>query len=292
MDTNPVTEVAPMDGLLDALNEAPADEVIEEEQPALEASTDEATDDAPAEDSQEQPAADDEEIELDGEKFKVPKKLAEYVSKGQDYTKKTQEVADRRRVVEDKEQFLEAQQQFLSVASTEMAELQAMQKQLAQFAQVDWNALVQQDSQRALELNIARNNLAEQVKDKTQRVQGIAQHVKEASKKHEDNQRALSMAELERRVGKITDKERQRLGETAAELGIPAKAMWSPEVLHAVDLASKYLALQKAKPQAMKKVVQAPRAIKPQAPLPRTDNQAALERLRKTGRYEHLTAFL
>jgi hypothetical protein len=291
MDTNPETGVAPMDGLLDALNETP-DEVLEDDAPDLDASTEDETDDAPAEDSQEQPAADEEEIELDGEKLKVQKKVAEAIMRQQDYTKKTQEVADRRRVVEDKEQFLEAQQQFMSVASSEFAELQAMQKQLAQFAQVDWNALVQQDSQRALELNIARNNLAQQVQEKTQRVQGIAQHVKDASKKHEDNQRALSMAELERRVGKITDKERQRLSETAAELGIPAKAMWSPEVLHAVDLASKYLALQKAKPQAMKKVAAAPRAIKPQAQQPRNDNQAALDRLRKTGRYEHLTAFL
>ena len=281
-----------MDGLLDALNESPADEVIDDEQTDLEASTDEATDDAPAEDSKEQPAADEEEVELDGEKFKVSKKMAEAISKGQDYTKKTQEVADRRRAIEDKEQFLEAQGQFMSAASSEMSELQAMHKQLAQFAQVDWNALVQQDSQRALELTIARSNLVDQVKEKTQRVQGLAEHVQDARKKHEANQRTLNMSELERRIGKITDQKRMRISQVATELGMPSQFMWSPEVLHALDELSEYRALKAAKPQAMKKVAEAPRAIRPQAPQPRTDNQAALDRLRKTGRYEHLTAFL
>jgi hypothetical protein len=50
--------------------------------------------------------------------------------------------------------------------------------------------------------------------------------------------------------------------------------------------------LQAQKPQAMKKVAEAPRSIKPQAPAPKRENQSAAERLKKTGRASELINFL
>lgn len=293
MDTNPATEVTEMDGLLAAL-EQPSDDTPDEPSDVVEPEVaEDETDEAEATDSEdEQPPADDEEVEIDGEKLKVPKKVAEAVMRHQDYTKKTQEVADRRRAIEDKEHFLEAQQQFMSVAAGAMAKLQAKQERLAQFEAIDWNTLVQQDSQRALELHIARNALQSEVQQELHQLQNARTAVAEAKKKHDENQIALNRPELERRVGKITDKDRQRLMATAQELGWSEQLMWRPEALHALDLASKYLALQKAKPTAMKKVAEAPRAIKPQAAPPRKENQSAAERLKKTGRAENLINFL
>lgn len=294
MDTNPGTEVAADDAVMALLDEPTPEQDEQQIEQTDEQAAEEPTDDEQAEDSeQEQPAADAEEVEIDGEKHVVPKKIAEAVLRQQDYTKKTQEVADRRRFVEDREQFLEAREQFLTHATGEYAELQAVEKQLAQFQQIDLNAIAQEDTSRAVQLMNLRQTLMQQRADKLSRIQGIATLAQQATEKHKAEQIKLAMPELERRIGKLDDKTRERLHKTATELGIPERAMWSAEVLHAVDLASKYMALQKAKPQAMKKVAQAPQAIKPQAAPPRVQqNQAALDRLRKSGRAEDLVRFL
>lgn len=306
MDTNPTPEVAAMDSLLAALetpiddklpeSDERADDQPEDEAQQPDADADDSDDEPKAQDSKEQPEAEDEEVEVGGKTHKVPKAIAEIVAKRDsfqaDYTKKTQEVAEKKRAVEDREQFLEARTQFLTVAGQELSELQALQKQFAQFQQVDWNALIATDSQRALELTIAKNNLTSEIQQRTQKLQGIAAQAEEARKKHKAEQMKLNQGELERRVGKLTAKDTQRLMDAAQELGFDEALMWRPEALHALDLASKYLALEKSKPQAMKKVAEAPRAVKPQAARPRMQNQEALQRLKKYGRAEDLTKFL
>jgi hypothetical protein len=305
MDTNPTPEVAAMDSLLAELDKPQdddlpdseqADDAADEQEQQPEAEAEDATDEAESQDSQEQPADEVEEVEVDGKKHRVPKAIAEIVAKRDsfqaDYTRKTQEVAEKKRAVEDKEQFLEARTQFLTVAGQELAELQALQKQFAQFQTVDWNALIATDHAKALQLTIARNNLTSEIQTRTQKLQGIAAQAEEARKKHKAEQMKLNQGELERRVGRLTPKDTERLMEAAQELGFDESLMWRPEALHALDLASKYLALQKQKPQAMKKVAEAPRAVKPQAPRPRAENQEAVARLKKFGRGEDLMKLL
>jgi uncharacterized phage infection (PIP) family protein YhgE len=295
MDTNPDTGVAADDAVMALLDEpTPEPEREEDEAPAVGAQTEDDTDDEQAAESeQDQPRADLEEVEIDGEKLVVPKKIAEAVMRQQDYTKKTQEVADRRRLIEDKEQYLEAREKFVSAASTEWSELQAIESQLAQFQTVDLNAIALEDTARAVQLMNMRQTLLNQRAEKASKLQQVAQAVQQAQQAHQAQQAKLAIPELERRIGKLDDKKREALAATAAELGIPGSAMWSPEVLHAVDLAAKYLALQKAKPQQMKKVAQAPQAIKPQAAPPRVQqNKSALDRLKQSGRPEDLMKFL
>jgi hypothetical protein len=297
MDTNPQMGVAEDDAVLALLDE-PTPEPEQDEDgdaPAVEAQDDDndTGDEPEGESAEDQPPPDTEEVEIDGEKHRVPKKIAEAVLRQQDYTKKTQEVADRRRLIEDKEQFLEAREKFVAAASNEWSELQAIERQLAQFNDVDLNAIAQEDTTRAVQLMNLRQQLINQRGEKATRLQQVAQAVQQAQQTHQAKQAELALPELERRIGKLDDKTRARLSHTAAELGIPGQAMWSPEVLHAVDLASKYLALQQAKPQAMKKVAQAPQAIKPQAAPPRQQtNRSALERLQQSGRAEDLMKFL
>jgi len=296
MDTNPDAGVAADDAVMALLDEpTPELETSEDEAPAVDAQQPEDdTDNEPeAESAEDQPPPDTEEVEIDGEKHRVPKKIAEAVLRQQDYTKKTQEVADRRRLIEDKEQYLEAREKFVSAASSEWAELQAIESQLAQFQSVDLNAIALEDTARAVQLMNMRQTLLNQRAEKASKLQQVAQAVQQAQQAHQAQQAKLAIPELERRIGKLDDKKREALAATAAELGIPGQAMWSPEVLHAVDLASKYLALQKAKPQAMKKVAQAPQAIKPQAAPPRVQqNKSALDRLKQSGRAEDLMKFL
>jgi hypothetical protein len=75
-----------------------------------------------------------------------------------------------------------------------------------------------------------------------------------------------------------------------------AQAGMRPETLGQVLLlahkAIQYDALTEQKAVALKKVVAAPKVIRPAAPQPKRTNQAALDRLRTHGRGEDFMKFL
>ncbi len=294
MDTNPTPEVTPEQDLLNALDDAPEGDVVEEAQ----TDTEQPTDEAPAEDSQEeQPAADEEEVELDGERLKLPKKVAEAVMRQQDYTRKTQEVAQQRRTVEDRAQYLDAREHILQNTFQEAAELQATAKQLEQYAALDWNALIADDPQQAMRLSIARQELQAKVAQKQQAVQSLIANAEAARSQHLAKQQDLGRVELQRRVGALSETDRKRTYEQGVALGYTDQEMSTiadPRIMHALYKAAQWDALQAAKPQAMKKVAQAPAAVKPSAPTPvrQRQNQSALERLKTTGRPTELINFL
>ena len=294
MDTNPTPEVTPEQDLLNALDDVPQEAVVEEAQTDDEQPTDE----APAEDSeQEQPAADEEEVELDGEKLKLPKKVAEAVMRQQDYTRKTQEVAQQRRTVEDRAQYLDAREQILQSTYQEAAELQATAKQLEQYAALDWNALIADDPQQAMRLSLARQELQSKLTEKQRTVQTLIANAEAARSQHLAKQQELGRVELQRRVGALSDTDRKRTYEQGVALGYTDQELSTiadPRIMHALYKAAQWDALQAAKPQAMKKVAQAPAAVKPSAPQPvrQRQNQAALDRLKTTGRAENLISFL
>ena len=296
MDTNPAPEVTPEQDLMNALGEPSQDETPEE----VEAQTDteDATDEAPAEDSvEEQPVADEEEVELDGEKLKLPKKVAEAVMRHQDYTRKTQEVAEKRRTVEDRAQYLDAREHILQSTYQEAAELQATAKQLEQYAALDWNALIADDPQQAMRLSLARQELQSTLAAKQQAVQTLMANAESARKLHLAKQQEMGRAELQRRVGTLNDADRAQTWKQGVSLGYSEEELSTiadPRIMHALYKAAKWDAIQAAKPKAMQKVAQAPTAIKPAAPAParQRQNQAALERLKATGRPTDLMKFL
>lgn len=133
--TSPETEV-----VADSASEAVAETVTED---ALQTETDglepEAFDDS-------------EEIDLDGEKYKVPKKIKDSIMMQADYTRKTQEVAEQRKQVEaykaETEQSVKFQQEHLQ----EHAYLMSLDQQLEQFNKLDWNAIIDTDPVQALKL--------------------------------------------------------------------------------------------------------------------------------------------
>ena len=64
------------------------------------------------------------------------------------------------------------------------------------------------------------------------------------------------------------------------------------KVLVLAHKAFQYDALQKAKPAALQKVVQAPKLVKPAAAQPKQTNQEAVKRLQRSGRIEDLAALI
>lgn len=107
----------------------------------------------PSEDNQEE----DEEIEVDGKKFALPKSAAEKLKAERmmqsDYTKKTQEVAENRKAIEaDREQFqasAKLHQEFIK----EVAEIVSIEERLQEYAKVDWAALTDSDPITAMKLD-------------------------------------------------------------------------------------------------------------------------------------------
>lgn len=129
----------------------------------ISSSTDEPTDSQSVE-------SDDEEIEHEGAKYKVPKPLKEAFLRQADYTTKTQTLAEERRGLEAERQQLAAQQQFQQQHIKDVAKVMAIDERLEQFKQIDWNAAMDADPVGAMKLDRQMRELQQQ---RTQVVQSI-----------------------------------------------------------------------------------------------------------------------
>lgn len=88
---------------------------------------------------QTEPEDDSEEIEFNSKAYKLPREIASAVKDMQkDYTVKTQAVAEQRKA-------FEAHAQFHQENIREVAQLEAINSSLAEFGQVDWMIVSQQD---------------------------------------------------------------------------------------------------------------------------------------------------
>lgn len=151
------------------------------EQPVIPEST--SPDDAPALAEVDQNAApgdeavtleadDSEEIDYEGEKYKVPKKLKDAFLRQSDYTVKTQEVAKQRQDFEAERQEFAARQQFQQQHIQAVAKVMAIDERLEQFSKLDWNAITDADPVQALKLDRQMRELQQQ---RAQQIEGINQ---------------------------------------------------------------------------------------------------------------------
>ena len=125
-----------------------------------------------ADESNDQTDADDEneEIEFNSKAYKLPREIASAVKDMQkDYTTKTQAVAEQRKE-------FEAQAQFHQENIKEVAQLQSLDSNLAEFAQLDWMTVSQQDpamfqqlAAQQKQLEAKRNELAGNLNAKFQK---------------------------------------------------------------------------------------------------------------------------
>lgn len=125
-------------------------ELPESTETAAEVETDAETEDAELD---EQTAEADEDVEYEGKQYKVPKELKDALLRQADYTRKTQEVAEARRQFEAQTQSFQQERQFHQQNMQEVAQVIAIDQQLAQFSQVDWNALADADPAQAVKLD-------------------------------------------------------------------------------------------------------------------------------------------
>lgn len=241
---------------------------------------------------------DESEVDLDGEVFKLPKKVADAVLKNKDYTQKTQEVASIRRIVEDQKQYMEAAAAIHEQTTEVRQQLSSLEVQAKQLADLNWGELWQSDPARAGPLHAYRTTLQEQIAAKRGELQGAEQRAAQAFQAHKAKQLELGQAELERRLGgkKLADV-RSDLAQAAQRYGFGESEMMSPAAMHALARAMEMDRLQASAPAVAKKVAQA----KPmQAPAARSSqtaaNVSAVDALKakaiKSGRSEDAESFL
>jgi hypothetical protein len=89
-----------------------------------------------------------EEIDYEGEKYKLPAKLKDAVLRQQDYTKKTQEVAEQKRLYEQSLQnakLWQLEQQFSQSVAPEFQSLSQLDAVLKQYDSLDWRSMSTDD---------------------------------------------------------------------------------------------------------------------------------------------------
>lgn len=302
MDTDPNPEVS---ALLSALDDSPKPEATD----TGEADSVEELEAGSAEESAQDEASDDQEqglikVEFDGKTWELPKgtppELAEGVKKmaddlKADYTRKTQSIADMRRQAEETAKATQMQAELVAASATKVVELREVMRQIEQIEAIDFNALADQDPQQAIRLQAAHTRLLAQKEAKQREVFESQQQAQALT--HQERQRALATAaeELKKALPDFTPQMAQAIRENTKAYGFTdaeLEHVTDHRLVLALKDAMAWRQLQAKKPEAMKKVAEAPKVIRPQAPAPKRENKSAAERLRNTGRASELINFL
>lgn len=172
-----------------------------------------------------QPEADAEEIEHDGQKYKLPKALKPLLMMQQDYTRKTQETAEQRRALETERQTFAQQAEAHQANIREVARLVNIDGQLEQFKAVNWQELERSDPLHAQSLW----RQYQQLKDARQELAGqLSQKAAERSREAE-RERATRLEEagktLAREIKGWSPKLAQELTEFGTQAGLSAQEL-------------------------------------------------------------------
>ncbi len=92
---------------------------------------------------------DTDEVEHEGQFYRIPRPLKGAFLMNADYTRKTQELAEHRRALERDRQGFEQKAGSLHATIAERARLSAIEDQLADFEGIDWQTLGEEDPQTA-----------------------------------------------------------------------------------------------------------------------------------------------
>lgn len=257
--------------------------------------------------TEEPPEDDGEEFRFEGKEYRVPKELQQLLTeakaerhKREDYTQKTMEASHLRRQAEDRLQFLDAREQLLAAAYEDAAEYRALQMQHKQYESLDWAALYSADPGQALKLRDQRDQLTAKITEKEKALQQRAAQNEQIRSQHLAKQLEIGRAELQRRVGALTDTDRQATVQLAKELGYSEEELGKvtdARLMHALVKLARLEAKASAASQVTAKKVQEARPLKMTTrTAPQAQRDGALlearEKLRKTGRDEYAERIL
>lgn len=294
MDTNQETGVSVND-LADML-----DDGIDEDQETVDEESEQSDESQAEESPEDQPEATDEEdglveAEYDGKTYKVPQELKEALLRHGDYTRKTQEVADQRKQIEERAQALEMQQQTLAQSFEKAVELRGIQDRLKQYEALDWSAIADQNPSEAMKLNVAYQKLQQEAQKAAYELQQTQTQQQQLTLQQRQQKLADAQKELFKYIPSFNAEVAEKIRKTANDYGVSDQEINSivdPRQIRILHDAMQWRAMQAKKPEALKKVAEAPRVVKSQAAPKQRTNQAALDRLKQTGSIQDFTKFL
>lgn len=207
-------EQSPQEKLMAMLDEVPdeqealqaieeqLDDVEEPEEEAEESEEPEGDDEEPTEDEEVEVEEDSEEqpkslkLKINGEELEKPlDEVIALAQQGLDYTKKTQEVAEQRKALEEYAQTVKVQEevfmqqvQLQNALIGDVAELTAVDKQLAQFNDVNWQELSDNDFVEAQKLFFTFNQLQQKRSTLATELEAKAQQVQQTQAKRMQEQ--------------------------------------------------------------------------------------------------------
>lgn len=213
-------------------------------------------------DSQEQTEEEDDEIEVDGKKFALPKSAAAKLNAERlmqaDYTQKTQAVAEERKAIAAEREAVQRHQQQAQQFISELAKVTAIDEQLAQYHNLDWTSLIDEDPQGAMKLQQQQRTL------EAQRAQ-VAQAITQKQNEHALNeQQAIAKqvqeaeAYMAREIPGINPERVAAIQKYATTHGIDERTFFQTIVkqpqfavaMHKAELFDQLAKKQTAKPQA------------------------------------------
>ena len=276
------------------------EEAPEDDAPQGESETNEDAEGEDLEDDSQEDSSEEGTLKLthNGKEVELPvSKVKDLAQQGYDYTQKTQKLAEDRKSVENyahaikaQEQALQQQAQTQAAFIKELAQLENINSQLAQYDKVNWNELSDQDPVTAQKYWIAKtqleNNrvqLGNQINQKQEQLTQQQAHAQEA-------RLAEARAELLRAFPDWNAEKAAAFRDTAKSIGYTDQeiaGIVDPRLVKLLDLANEGLKFRNRKPATENKVQGKPPVIKPGAKDPkaanRTDYANSRQQLKKTG---------
>ena len=283
----------------DTVDESEDDEEIVEDTTETEEDELETEDDV-EEDSEEQ-TLETVKLKVNGEELEKPlDEVVALAQQGLDYTKKTQEVAEQRKQLESFEQQLKAQeQQFAEQAQLnnllieDVAKITALDQQLSQYANVDWQKLTDSDFVEAQKHYMAYNQLQQNRNDavsqfEAKRQSALAKHQESLAERIKKGKEVLA-----KEIPNWSPETTQAVVTTGKEYGFTddeLNAIVDPRHVKVLHDAMQWRKSQNKKPLVKKKVASAKPVVKPGAKDPKvaanSNAKKMREQLRKSGSSE------
>lgn len=310
-------EQSPQEKLMAMLDEVPEeqdaveaieeqlDEQDEQEVEATESEGDESSEDeeletddeAVEEDSEEQPIS-VVKLKVNGEELEKPlDEVIALAQQGVDYTKKTQEVAEQRKALEEYAQTIKVQEeafqqqvQLQQALIGDVAELTAVDKQLAQFNDVNWQELSDTDFVEAQKLFFTYNQLQQKRSELATNLESKAQQVQQEQAKRMQERIEKGKEVLAKEIPNWSRETTQELVAVGKEYGFTDDELGTiidPRHVKVLHDAMQWRKLQKNS-VVKNKVSQAKPVVKPGAKDTKQEANSAKRQvrdaLRKTGK--------
>ena len=249
-------------------------------------------DEVEEEDSDEEQPVKSIKLKVNGEEIDKPlDEVVALAQQGLDYTKKTQEVAEQRKAVEamqeqlklQEQQFTE-QQQLNSLLIEDVAKITALDQQLSQYANVDWQKLTDSDFVEAQKHYMAynqlqqdRNNLVSQFEAKRQTV--LTKHQSALAERIKQGKEVLA-----KEIPNWSPQTTQAVVTTGKEYGFTddeLNAIVDPRHVKVLYDAMQWRKSQDKKPLVKKKVASAKPVVKPGSKDPKTSANTNAKKIRE-----------